>query len=225
MAPIADPILLAAHGQTDHVLRWAESMPGVTYKTRIVKKKFTLTDLAEMRDNGGQSPSLYDLEAYDADFTAFYENLQRNSDGTLKGMGSNDSNGWGDPFMYDAHKHAGLPVVPPPTADDLQSWVFKDGKWSVDQDKRHKQEAEWRKAAKDTLDRHHLKPLITSPETVKPVDPCAQNTEKPKYEPMKSGVWVDTNFNEDDIIADPKGEAKEKIATALQDLVELIKNL
>lgn len=197
MANAADPILVGPSNPTDQILRWAESMPGMTYKTRIVKKDFTRLD-------GGFRPraSLYALEAYDADFTAFYENLQRNSDGTLKGVGSHDSSGWGDPFMYDAHKHADLPPL----------WTRR-----VSED--------YKAAAEKVFDESSLKPRFTPPETVEPLDPCAQNTQKTKYEPMKSGVWVDTNFNEDDVITDAKAEAKEKIAKSLQDLVELINNL
>lgn len=183
MAHVADPILIKPANQTDRILRIAESMPGATYETKVVKRLLTKNDWLALHQ-GQEIPSLYRLEATNLSLDGFYDKISKNSDGTDKHVGSMGVSG--DLFAYDAYIHGedrdetvgvkvDTPITSPfPGSDEIMREpeskfyaIGTSGDYDFD---------------KATLDKV-----------------MKQVSGRAPYQPLQSGVWVDVAENEDDI--------------------------
>lgn len=200
MARFADPVLIPPRSISEACLRIQEAMPGAVAKGHI-EVTVPSRDLVALMYGGERPEPLLDWKFGSVDVTKFYDRVQKHSDGTLKGP----SSAWGasDPdlhALFDDYTHEDDPddevvfTVP----DSGNPHFGRTGKRSV---------PELEPADFSKLDPEVVAEIRSqaSDKVQAALDLAEQKFAAPRprsrYEPMKSGVWIDTGVNEDDVRA------------------------
>ena len=225
MARIADPVMLAPTSTSEACLRIQEAMKGAKANGRLVTHKVA-DRVTNIVFDAGRGPALFSYEFHSVDVNDFYERIQKNHDGTLKRPHTGGGE-YADPVLYDTYCHEDEPgdevvfTVP----DSGNPHFGRTARRPADFDQLVDQlpepepatEEEVRAVQEDNPDmsrddaemiaeiRHNTPPeaqeILDAIGKIPLGDITFASSRRRKYEPMKSGVWVNAGVNEDDIVA------------------------
>jgi hypothetical protein len=193
MAHIADPVMLAPTSTSEACLRIQDSMKGAKAEGRLVTHKVA-DRVTNIVFDAGRGPALLSYEFHSVDVTDFYEQIQKNHDGTLKRPHTGGGE-YADPVLYDTYCHEDEP------GDEALFTLPSSGNPHFGRTRPRPADFDHQLVEQLQLSEPEPATEEREPFSDSTAKVALAASRKRGYEPMKSGVWVDVGVNEDDVVA------------------------